>query len=161
MDNYNSQRKLIHRWYYTSCRSSQLKMGGLSHKRARARSYKKVTRHRKSEIKKRDVKSMMIHPVLKEKWDNKKTLTANMASIDILDFSRLLPSEKDIKVAHPPINCEREERLISNLFKRYGSNVAAWSRDKRLNPFQWTVSQCQKRLEVWETNARFVKPDSE
>jgi len=58
--------------------------------------------------------------------------------------------ESSLKRRRPRQQSKREEEWIEKLVERYGDDVRAMSRDKRLNPMQQTEGDLKRRLRKWK-----------
>jgi len=88
---------------------------------------------------------------LKEVYDPKKTMKQNLASTNVKEmYLNRLPAEVPTKPKHPTKVGEEEAPICEQLDRCHGDDYEAMHWDIKVNVFQWTVSQCKKKVLAWK-----------
>lgn len=125
-----------------------------------------MTRKAPTRIHKRIVNSIT-NPAIKELYDNKKPPRENLKNLGVTVDPNNGRRLENTDVQHPafmgylqqiaenPVRKERkpisdfEERYISFLLKKFGTNVKKMAMDIELNSMQYTVAQLEKLIQKY------------
>ncbi|KAK6590842.1 hypothetical protein RS030_121996 [Cryptosporidium xiaoi] len=123
-------------------------------KLSRRRTIKKVSRRTKSNKHKYvDLEKQIRDRNLRAVWDNKRTINQNFEALDPKVIIDSLPEVFDDN--RPPLTLgERDEIIVRRLYERYKDNFGLMVKDIKLNPYQWTLKQCQKKVDIYLTKPR-------
>uniref|UniRef100_A0A0G4HZ49 Nucleolar protein 16 n=1 Tax=Chromera velia CCMP2878 TaxID=1169474 RepID=A0A0G4HZ49_9ALVE len=121
---------------------------GIKAKKRRARVHTPVKMKKKKLV---NMEKSIRDPVLKEQWDNKKTVKQNLDSISMKVYEDALPQEKDLRDKWRTEKIgDRDYRIMEKLTKMHGRDLKAMSRNIRVNVWQWTEAQLRKKLELFD-----------
>lgn len=91
-----------------------------------------------------DAKRNMRDPILREKWNNRKSPQANFANISIGEFEGQLADDEELKKKTPEKKLnEMETKIISKLIEKHQDDYVKMSRDTKINVYQWTAIKCK------------------
>ncbi|KAL8435719.1 hypothetical protein Efla_005257 [Eimeria flavescens] len=92
-----------------------------------------------------DTKRNLQDPILRAKWNNRKSPQANLAAFSVGDFEDKLADDEELKQKTPEKKLnEMETKIIHNLIQKHKDDYTRMSRDTRINVYQWTAAKCRK-----------------
>eukprot|EP01057_Protomagalhaensia_wolfi_P000025 Protomagalhaensia_wolfi_Nauph_80__24@NODE_1015_length_1808_cov_117_815715_g768_i0_p2_GENE_NODE_1015_length_1808_cov_117_815715_g768_i0NODE_1015_length_1808_cov_117_815715_g768_i0_p2_ORF_typecomplete_len221_score57_06Nop16/PF09420_10/5_7e11Nop16/PF09420_10/3_4e03_NODE_1015_length_1808_cov_117_815715_g768_i047709 len=108
---------------------------------------RKLTKGEKNKKRKiRPIKSQIKDPKVRQLWDPKKPPSANFESIPATVFSDRLPDEHTTKTS--PLG-ELDAAIVKKLIARFGNNVERMAKDHKINRWQWTEGQLNRKLALY------------
>ncbi|CAK9085070.1 Nucleolar protein 16 [Durusdinium trenchii] len=115
------------------------------------RNAKKVTtkvKEKKVQKKHFNVKQIQ-DPELRKRFDKGKTLKENMEQTNLKEmYKDVLPKKIPKKGAHPVKVNEEEAPICKELLKKHGDDYEKMHWDIKVNVFQWTARQCEKKVKA-------------
>merc|ERR1711907_336380 len=97
----------------------------------------------------------------KERYDKSKTMKQNLEATNLKEmFSSRLPAEIPKEAKHQCKVNEEEVPICKRLTAKHGDNFEAMHWDVKLNIFQWTTKQCEKKVTAWK-QGKAVSPAGE
>ena len=92
-------------------------------------------------------------PAFKAVFDPKKTYLENAASVDLRAmYAHQLPDVIPGKAVWTLPKLSEEERpIVETLVAKHGDKYAQMARDTKINRFQWTASQLEKKVKLFQT----------
>ncbi|KAL8269457.1 hypothetical protein Esti_006617 [Eimeria stiedai] len=92
-----------------------------------------------------DTRRNLHDPILRAKWNNRKSPQANFASFSLADFEHKLANDEALKAKTPEKTLnEMETKIISKLVAKHKTDYTKMSRDTKVNVYQWTAAKCEK-----------------
>lgn len=126
-------------------------MGSKSHtKKTRQRTYRAVTQ--KVKPRRFTNPNLIKDPKLRERFDKKKSFLENLRCTDLKEmYADRFPTEEQLaKVGHVPKVNEDEAKICQALVQKHGEEeYDAMFRDHKVNVWQWTAKQCEKKVLAW------------
>jgi len=95
-------------------------------------------------------------PQFRKQYDHKKTYYQNVANTNLKKlYKDVLPKGKDIpKCVHKAKLNEDEYAITQQLVGKHDDDYQKMAHDIKINVFQWTVRQCEKKALLFKEGAK-------
>mmetsp|Transcript_45385 Transcript_45385/g.84663 ORF Transcript_45385/g.84663 Transcript_45385/m.84663 type:complete len:161 (+) Transcript_45385:43-525(+) len=91
-------------------------------------------------------------PELRKRFDKSKSLKKNLENTDLKEmYKERLPKKIPKKGAHPLKVNEEEAPICKKLIDKYGEDYQKMHWDVKINIFQWTTKQCEKKVQAYQS----------